>query len=506
MLKRPACVAIVAMATVGISARQQPPATEVPNPVRAGYTKYEHVVPMRDGVKLFTSVYVPKTCPSPYPIMLQRTPYSVAPYGIDNYRTTIGPSDHFLKQGVIVVYQDVRGRYLSEGEWVEVRPHNPKKTARDIDESTDTWDTIEWLMKHVPCNNGRVGMWGISYPGFYVVGRHDRRASGAQGGVAAGAGHRLLPGRRLVPQRRVHAGRQLRVLHELPARGPRPARPEARPPFDYGTPTATSSICRLGPLVSGRGALRPGREPLLPEPISSTPTYDEFWKARAICAALHEHHAGGAHRRRVVRRRGPRRAAAHLPRASSDAEPDHVEPPRDGPVDARRLGARRRRAASATSTSAQKTGAGIGSTSSSRSSWQHLQGQGARDGRAEATMFETGANAWRTLRRVAARRRRHATMSISSAQRHAVDRPRPARGARPTTSTSSDPNRPVPYVRARADGHAARLHDRGSALRRDAARRARLPDAAARRRPHRARADRRRRCTSRRPAPTPTSS
>jgi putative CocE/NonD family hydrolase len=159
---------VFALTSAGLSARQQPQA-DAPNPVRATYTKYEHMIPMRDGVRLFTSVYVPKTCASPFPIIMQRTPYSVAPYGIDNYRTTIGPSDLFLKEGFIAAYQDVRGRYLSEGEWMEVRPHNPKKSLRtDVDESTDTFDTIDWLIAHVPCNNGRVGLWGISYPGFYV--------------------------------------------------------------------------------------------------------------------------------------------------------------------------------------------------------------------------------------------------------------------------------------------------------------------------------------------------
>jgi uncharacterized protein len=118
----------VAVAVAALSAQQ--PVADAPNPVRAAYTKYEHLVPMRDGVKLFTSVYVPKTCTAPQPMVMQRTPYSVAPYGIDNYRTNIGPSEHFQKEGFIFVYQDVRGRYMSEGDWVEVRPHNPQKRAQ----------------------------------------------------------------------------------------------------------------------------------------------------------------------------------------------------------------------------------------------------------------------------------------------------------------------------------------------------------------------------------------
>ena len=125
---------------------------------------------MRDGVQLFTSVYVPKDTSQRYPIMLSRTPYSVQPYGVDAYKSDLGPSPLFGTEGYIVVYQDVRGRWMSEGEFVNMRPQRTHKTSpADIDESTDTFDTIDWLIKHVPNHNGRVGMWGISYPGFYTA-------------------------------------------------------------------------------------------------------------------------------------------------------------------------------------------------------------------------------------------------------------------------------------------------------------------------------------------------
>src|SRR6516162_2323140 len=117
--------------------------------VQAHYTKYEYRVPMRDGVKLFTAVYVPKDDLKPYPILLNRTPYSVGPYGADRYRSDLGPSPQFAKEGYIFACQDVRGRYMSEGEFVNVRPQNPHKGPRDIDESTDTYDTIDWLVRHV---------------------------------------------------------------------------------------------------------------------------------------------------------------------------------------------------------------------------------------------------------------------------------------------------------------------------------------------------------------------
>ncbi len=136
--------------------------------IRDHYTKHEYQIAMRDGVKLFTSVYVPKDTAQKYPMIMQRTPYSVAPYGAEAYRTQLGPSPLFPPEGFIFVYQDVRGRNMSEGDFAWMRPYKPKKaSATDADETTDTWDTIEWLLKNIPNNNGRVGMWGISYPGHY---------------------------------------------------------------------------------------------------------------------------------------------------------------------------------------------------------------------------------------------------------------------------------------------------------------------------------------------------
>jgi putative CocE/NonD family hydrolase len=142
--------------------------------VRSHYTKYEFRIPMRDGVRLFTAVYVPKAStfpddPGPYPFLMERTPYSVAPYGEDRYPAHLGPSDEFERSGYIFVYQDVRGRFMSEGNFVEMRPQIDVKTSpKDVDESSDAYDTVAFLLKHVANNNGKVGVWGISYPGFYA--------------------------------------------------------------------------------------------------------------------------------------------------------------------------------------------------------------------------------------------------------------------------------------------------------------------------------------------------
>ncbi|HTK18276.1 MAG TPA: CocE/NonD family hydrolase [Mucilaginibacter sp.] len=138
--------------------------------VKANYTKYEYQIPMRDGKKLFTSVYVPKDQSKKYPIMMDRTPYSVAPYGADTYKGALGPSSLFLHDGFIFVYQDVRGRWMSEGIFEEMTPEKEvHKTKNDVDEGTDTYDTIDWLIKNIPNNNGKVGVWGISYPGFFTT-------------------------------------------------------------------------------------------------------------------------------------------------------------------------------------------------------------------------------------------------------------------------------------------------------------------------------------------------
>jgi putative CocE/NonD family hydrolase len=138
--------------------------------VKQHYTKKEYQVEMRDGVKLFTAVYAPKNTTEKHPFLMVRTPYSCAPYGEDKIQSRIYDTHwkEYLKEGYIFVFQDVRGRWMSEGEFVDVRPFNPnKKNKTDIDEASDTYDVAEWLVKHIANNNGNIGVFGISYPGFY---------------------------------------------------------------------------------------------------------------------------------------------------------------------------------------------------------------------------------------------------------------------------------------------------------------------------------------------------
>lgn len=138
--------------------------------VKEKYEKHEYQITMRDGKKLFTSVYTPRDKSRKYPILMVRTPYSVAPYGEDKYTGFLGASPEFLDEGFIFVFQDVRGRFMSEGEFDNMRAYIPnKKDKSQVDESSDTYDTIEWLIKNIDNNNGKVGMWGSSYPGFYAI-------------------------------------------------------------------------------------------------------------------------------------------------------------------------------------------------------------------------------------------------------------------------------------------------------------------------------------------------
>lgn len=249
--------------------------------VKAHYQKSEQMIQMRDGVKLFTSIYVPRDTSKKYPIMLSRTPYSVAPYGPDLYRTALGPSPLFQNEGFIFVYQDVRGRLMSEGDYVNVRPHNPKKASlADIDESTDTYDTIDWLVKNLPNNNGKVGMWGISYPGFYVstgvIDAHPAlKAASPQAPIADWFmgddfhhnGALFLP----------HTFNFFATFG-LPRLKPTTEFP---PRFQHGTPDGYRFFLDLGPLPNADKKYLKGQVAFWNEAMNH-PNYDEFWKARNI--------------------------------------------------------------------------------------------------------------------------------------------------------------------------------------------------------------------------------
>ena len=249
--------------------------------VKANYTKYEYRIPMRDGVRLFTAVYVPKDASLAYPIVMTRTPYSVAPYGIDQYRENLGPSPLFGTAGYIVVYQDVRGRYLSEGTFEDVRPQIPdKKGSKDIDESSDTFDTIDWLIKKVPGNNGKVGIWGISYPGFYaaagIIDAHPalKAASPQAPLVDWFLGDDVHHNGAFF----LHQSFNFDAVFGLPR--PEPTKKE-NPHFDHGTPDAYEFFLKMGPLSNADAVYFKGKSAFWKQEMEH-PDYDEFWKKRAL--------------------------------------------------------------------------------------------------------------------------------------------------------------------------------------------------------------------------------
>ena len=249
--------------------------------VRATYTKYEHMVPMRDGARLFTSIYVPKDTAQAYPFLITRTPYSVAPYGVDQYKASLGPSDHFQKDGFIFVYQDARGRYMSEGQFQQVRPFKPNKGPKDIDESTDSYDTIEWLLKNVANHNGRAGMVGVSQPGFHVAASiiNSHPALKAASPQAPTADYYM--GDDVYHNGAFMLGANFGFYSGFVERGaPQPPKPALR--FDPGTADMYEFFLRT-PVPLGRmnAELFGGKATYWQEIVDHT-TYDDFWKTRSL--------------------------------------------------------------------------------------------------------------------------------------------------------------------------------------------------------------------------------
>jgi putative CocE/NonD family hydrolase len=256
---------------------------------REHYTKYEYRIPVRDGSKLFAAVYVPKDQSRRYPLLMVRTPYGCGPYGVDRDGVSrLAPSEDFLKAGYIFVCQDVRGRHMSEGEFVEMTPHRPaKKTPADVDESSDTHDSVQWLLDHVPGHNGRVGLWGISYPGFYaaasVIDSHPAiKAVSPQAPIADlymgddsyHGGAFMLAG-----NFGFYTGFKRQQTPALP--------PRQQPLFDWGTQDGYEYYLQFANLdaLSARLAKDGGPNPYFDVQVQHD-RYDEFWQTRAITPHL----------------------------------------------------------------------------------------------------------------------------------------------------------------------------------------------------------------------------
>jgi uncharacterized protein len=258
--------------------------------VKEHYTKYEFRIPMRDGKQLFTSIYVPKDSSRAYPFMVDRTPYSVAPYGVDQYKKSLGPSDEFQRAGYIFVYQDVRGRYMSEGAFLEMNPHiDNKKSKDDVDESSDMYDTVEWLLKNVPNNNGKVGVWGISYPGFYTS------ASIIDSHPAIKAASPEAPMTNLfMGDDAYHGGAFMLSANFGFYTFFRPQSAPGFPPkngqrFDYGTQDGYDFYLKMGSLSDAKALYFKDPNWLWDDQVAHD-TYDDYWKARNLAPHMKNIH------------------------------------------------------------------------------------------------------------------------------------------------------------------------------------------------------------------------
>ena len=224
---------------------------------------------------------MPKDASQQYPILLNRTPYSVGPYGVERFKSDLGPSPLFGKQGYIVAYQDVRGRWMSEGEFVNVRPYlGAKKGPNEIDENSDTWDTIDWLLKHVPGNNGRVGQWGISYPGFYTaMGMID-----AHPALKAASPQAPVMDWFIGDDWHHHGALMLPHVFNFMAMFGRPRPAPIKKSvfqFDHGTPDGYEFFLEMGPVANADARFFKGDVPFWNE-VMRHGAYDEFWKARNL--------------------------------------------------------------------------------------------------------------------------------------------------------------------------------------------------------------------------------
>jgi hypothetical protein len=264
---------LAALGTLAAAAAQGPATFDA----KAQYDKREVMIPMRDGVKLFTIIYSPRNQTDSYPILLTRTAYGIPPYGADNYRQVVGPNNDFAREGYIVVYQDVRGKFKSEGEFVHHVPF--VRGSASPNESTDTWDTVDWLVKNVPNNNGRVGQWGISWGGWQVaMGMIDAHPAVKASSPQAPPQDQFLGDDH-------HSGGAFQLMYAFSwmsqnarARGAPSDQPIGR--FDYGTPDGYRFFLDMGAAANARTFF--ADEVPTWNDYMTHGTYDEYWQSRNV--------------------------------------------------------------------------------------------------------------------------------------------------------------------------------------------------------------------------------
>jgi putative CocE/NonD family hydrolase len=258
--------------------------------VRSHYTKFEYRIPMRDGVKLFTAVYVPNdaSLARRYPILLRRTPYDCAPYGTNRYTAHLAPSAAMEHEGFIFAMQDVRGTHMSEGTFVDVRPESAgahRGTHSGVDESTDGYDTIDWLVGHVRETNGKVGQWGGSYDGFYAstsaIDSHPAlKAVSPQAPIAD-----WFVGDDMHRNGAFNLQEAFTFFYVVGRRRPAPTDVEWDWKLKFGTPDAYEFYRDMGPLAGADAQFLKGDVPFWSD-LAAHPNYDEFWKARNVLPQL----------------------------------------------------------------------------------------------------------------------------------------------------------------------------------------------------------------------------
>jgi putative CocE/NonD family hydrolase len=435
-------LAALCLLAASISALSQtPPADDF---IKSHYTKYEFRIPMRDGKRLFTSVYMPKTGafpsdPGPYPFLMDRTPYSVAPYGEDKYPAHLGPSDEFEKAGYIFIYQDVRGRYMSEGEFVEMHPHiDDKKSRQDVDDSSDTYDTIEFLLKNVANNNGKAGIWGISYPGFYTS------ASIIDSHPALVAASPQAPMTDLFMGDDAYHGGAFMLSANFgfyvffrPQKEPSPPVPSV--PFDFGTSDSYKFYLNGGNLANLEAQYLKGSNWLYNDQMNHT-TYDSYWHARDLsrhmknvkCAVLV---VGGWYDAEDLS--GPYRTFNAISKMNPETPTTLVEGPwvhggwargdgshlGDIPFDA-------------------KTSDYFRANVQFPFFEHYLKGRSA-GAQPKAVVFETGTNVWRHFEQWPPKETTAKTLYFHAGGKLSFDPPADANGV---DEYVSDPNHPVPFV------------------------------------------------------------
>jgi hypothetical protein len=425
-----------AVAQAQLSSPQSPPEDYV----RAHYTKYEFRIPMRDGKRLFTAVYVPKDAPAgPYPFLMDRTPYSVAPYGEDQYPKHLGPSEEFEKSGYIFVYQDVRGRWMSEGDFVEMRPHiDVKKTPQDVDDASDTYDTIEFLLKNVPNNNGKVGIWGISYPGFYtsasIIDSHPALVAASPQAPMTDLflGDDSYHGGAFM----LSAGFGFYAPFFHPQKNP--LRPGPTVPFDFGTPDSYKFFLEAGNIGNLDKLYLKGSNWLFNDQAKHD-TYDAYWQARDLsrhmknvrCAVLV---VGGWYDAEDLM--GPYRTFYAINKFNPDTPTTLVEGPWVHGGWARGDGSHLGDVNFNAKTSEYFR------TNVQFPFFEHyLKGKGAAQ--PKAVVFETGTNVWHTFDVWPPKAAAPRTLYFHSDGKLSFDPPSEARSV---DEYVSDPNHPVPFV------------------------------------------------------------